>query len=70
MSTTKDYILERSFNIFKIKLEGGGQLSKELSGDYSSVREAEIAIQDYESKKKPSRKAQRGVVNGETESTT
>lgn len=63
----KDYILYLDKNLWRIKLEGGGQLSRELSGGYSTQKEAQWAINNYEAKKKPSRQANRKVKNGESE---
>lgn len=65
--STKNYILYLDKNLWKIKLEGGGQLSMELSGGYSTQRDAHLAISNYEAKKKPSRQANRKVKNGESE---
>lgn len=65
----KSYSLYLDKNLWKIKFEGGGQLSKELSGGYSSQRDAEWAISIYEAKKKPCRKADRKVTNGQSEDT-
>lgn len=63
----KDYVLYLERNLWKVKLEGGGQLSKELAGGYSTKKEAEWAISNYEAKKKPSRKADRKVKDGTSE---
>lgn len=65
--TPKNYILYLDKNLWKIKLQGGGQLSKELSGGYSTKKDAEWAVSCYEANKKPSRKADRKVKNGESE---
>lgn len=65
----KNYKLILNGNLWYVKFEGGGQLSKELSGGYTSQKEAEWAISNYEAKKKPSRKANRKVNNGESQDT-
>jgi hypothetical protein len=69
MSNNRDYVLYLDKTLWRIKLEGGGQLSKELSGLYSTPKDAELAIKNYEAKKKPCRKADRKVKNGESKDT-
>lgn len=68
--STKTYSIVSSGRLYKIKWEGGGQLSTSLSGLYTSPKDASLAITRYESSKKPSRKANRGVKNGTTEDNT
>jgi|DEB0MinimDraft_6_1074348.scaffolds.fasta_scaffold00195_8 hypothetical protein len=65
----KDYKLVLDKNLWYIKFEGGGQLSKELSGGYSRQADAKWAIECYEAKKKPSRKAERKVKDGQSKNT-
>lgn len=52
----------------KIKYEGGGEVPKELSGSYTSLREAKEAIRKYEASKKPSRRdTKREIKNASSE---
>jgi hypothetical protein len=69
MSKHKDYVLYLERSLWKIKLEGGGQLAAELSGSYTSQKDAHLAINNYEAKKKPCRQANRKVKNGESKDT-
>lgn len=56
----KAYRLVPDGSLIRIEWEGGGQLAKELSGLYTSRREAQFAIDSYEAKKIPSRQAAKG----------
>lgn len=61
----KSYRLVRDVNLYRIEWEGGGQRPKALSGRYTSAKEAEKAIAEYEASKQNYRKATREVkVNG------
>lgn len=66
---SKSYVLYLDKNLWKIKFEGGGQLSEALTGSYTSKGDAEWAIAIYEASKKPSRKADRKVKDGQSEDT-
>ena len=64
-TTVKSYRLVRDVNLYRIEWEGGGQLPKALSGRYTSAKEANKAITEYEDNKQNNRKATREVkVNG------
>lgn len=66
---SKEYRVVKSGRLYKIEWEGGGQMAKALSGEYTSPAECHRAVAEYEKTKKPSRKAKRGVKNATDEST-
>lgn len=66
---TRTYELYLDKNLWRIRWQGGGQMPNALNSGYSSKRDAEWAIEVYEAKKKPSRKAERKVKDGTSENT-
>lgn len=60
MPAVKSYKIEHKGNCVAIRWEGGGQLPEALGGLYTSVLEAEKAINVYEKNKKQN-KAERTV---------
>lgn len=69
MSTAKTYRILRDKSLWRIEWEGGGQMTSELKGLYTSEKHAKQAIERYEASKVTARKAKRGVKNVESEST-
>lgn len=60
----RTYNIYKEVGVYKIKWEGGGELSPYLRGSYTSPKEAEYAISVYEAARPQKiRQAKRGVKN-------
>lgn len=66
---SKAYRIVKSGRLFKVEWEGGGQMAKALSGEYTSPAECHRAVASYEKTKRPDRKAKRGVNNATNKGT-